>query len=43
MGAITWNLTALLLLMALDFSGDSAAVQSDPLFSTVVEKSVVEG
>jgi len=29
--------------MALDFSGDSAAVQSDHLFTTVVEKSVVEG
>lgn len=28
--------------MALDFSGDGASVQSDPLFSTVVEKRVVE-
>lgn len=28
--------------MALDFSGDGAAVQSDPLFSTTVEKSAVE-
>lgn len=28
--------------MALDFSGVGAAVQSDPLFSTVVEKRVVE-
>lgn len=43
MGAITRNLTALFLLMALDFSGDSAAVQSGPLFSTVVEQCVVEG
>lgn len=29
--------------MALGFSGNSAAVQSDPFFSTVVEKSVVGG